>query len=150
MCNKKGHVIKKLIIGRNEYVSLPELKFFDIDAKIDTGAYGSSIHCDHIHLNDDGTVHFKLLDETHQDYSKQHIVMPVFKIKNVKSSNGTSEERIFVKTVIELSGKRYEAELSLTDRKDMKYPMLIGRKYLEGRFLVDVSLSYQHLETEKA
>jgi len=76
--------------------------------------------------------------------------MPVYKIKKVKSSNGTSQERIFVKTIIELSGKQYEAELSLTDRKDMKYPMLIGRKYLEGRYLVDVSLQYQHLEIEKA
>ena len=76
--------------------------------------------------------------------------MPVYKIKKVKSSNGTSQERIFVKTIIELSGKQYEAELSLTDRKDMTYPMLIGRKYLEGRFLVDVSLQYQHLEIEKA
>ncbi len=75
--------------------------------------------------------------------------MPVFKVKNVKSSNGKIEERIFVKTTIEMSGRSYEAELSLTDRKDMKYPMLIGRKYLQGRFLVDVSLQYQHTETEK-
>ncbi len=75
--------------------------------------------------------------------------MPVHKIKKVKSSNGKTEERIFVKTVIELAGKQYKAELSLTDRKDMKYPMLIGRKYLQGRFLVDVSLQYQHMYNEK-
>ncbi len=75
--------------------------------------------------------------------------MPVHKIKKVKSSNGKTEERIFVKTVIELAGKQYKAELSLTDRKDMKYPMLIGRKYLQGRFLVDVSLQYQHMHNEK-
>lgn len=73
----------------------------------------------------------------------------MYKIKNVKSSNGKTEERIFVKTVIELSNKRYEVELSLTDRKDMKYPMLIGRKFLQGHFIVDVSLRYQHLENEK-
>lgn len=75
--------------------------------------------------------------------------MPVSKIKKVKSSNGKSEDRIFVETVIELSGTKYNAELSLTDRKNMKYPMLIGRKYLQGRFLVDVSLEYQHIENEK-
>ncbi len=146
----KGEAIEKLIIGRNEYVSLPDLNFFNIDAKIDTGAYGSSIHCEHIHLKEDGTVHFQLLDDRHPDYCKQHIKMPVYKIKKVKSSNGKIEERVFVKTIIELLGKRYAAELSLTDRKDMKYPMLIGRKYLKGRFLVDVSLAYQHLETKKA
>ncbi len=75
--------------------------------------------------------------------------MPVHKIKKVKSSNGKTEERIFVKTIIELFGRRYKAELSLTDRKDMKFPMLIGRKYLQGRFLVDVSLQYQHINNEK-
>ena len=100
-------------------------------------------------MNDDGTVHFKLLDDSHPDYSKQHIKMPVHKIVNVKSSNGKTQERIFVKTVIELSGKQYEAELSLTDRKSMKFPMLIGRKYLEGHFLVDVSLQYQHTQVQK-
>lgn len=131
-------------------MSLPELNFFSIDAKIDTGADSSSIHCDDIHLNDDGTVHFKLLDKSHPDYCKQHIKMPVHKIKNVKSSNGKIEERIFVKTVIELCGRRYKAELSLTDRKDMKFPMLIGRKYLQGHFLVDVSLQYQHTKNKKA
>lgn len=101
-------------------------------------------------MYDDETVHFKLLDDSHPDYCKQHIKMPVYKIKKVRSSNGTTEERIFVKTVIEISGKRYKAELSLTDRKDMKYPMLIGRKFLQGHFLVDVSLQYQHIENEKA
>ena len=101
-------------------------------------------------MNINGTVHFKLLDETHPDYCEQHINMPVHKIKNVKSSNGKTEERIFVKTTVELLGKKYEAELSLTNRKDMRYPMLIGRKYLKGRFLVDVSLQYQHSNTKKA
>ncbi len=75
--------------------------------------------------------------------------MPVYKIKKVKSSNGKVEKRIFIKTAIELFGKKYKAELSLTDRADMKYPMLIGRKYLQGHFLVDVSLQYQHLEAKK-
>ena len=139
----KGTVIEKLTIGRNEYISLPDLHFFDIDAKIDTGAYSCSIHCDEIHLNDDGSVHFRLLDNSHPDYHDQHIVMPVHKISHVKSSNGTMQERIFIKTPIALFGRRYLAEVSLTDRREMKYPMLIGRKYLENRFVVDVSLTYQ-------
>ena len=130
-------------------MSLPELNFFDIDAKIDTGADNSSIHCDDIRLNDDGTVHFKLLDELHPDYCKKHIKMPVSKIKKVKSSNGKTEERIFIETIIELSGQQYTAELSLTDRQNMKYPMLIGRKYLQGRFLVDVSLQYHYNKNKK-
>jgi len=73
--------------------------------------------------------------------------MPVHEIRHVRSSNGLIQERIFIKTTLELFGHRYETELSLTDRASMKYPMLIGRKFLENRFVVDVSLTYQAKQT---
>lgn len=69
--------------------------------------------------------------------------MPVHEIRHVKSSNGIVQERIFIKTTLALFNQQYETELSLTDRASMKYPMLIGRKFLEDRFIVDVSLTYQ-------
>jgi len=136
------------IIGRNEYVSIPKLNFFNIKAKIDTGAYSCSIHCSEIHLNADGTVQFNLLDNSHEDYTDKKIVVPISNIKKVKSSNGTIEERIFIELEIEIFGKLYLTELSLTDRKDMKLPMLLGRKFLKKRFIVDVSLKYQTLNKE--
>jgi hypothetical protein len=77
-------------------------------------------------------------------------MMPVHEIRHVKSSNGTIQERIFIKTTLRLFGREYETELSLTDRKNMKYPMLIGRKFLEGRFVVDVALTYQSSNKQKA
>jgi len=113
---------------------------FNIEAKIDTGAYSSSIHCDDIHLHE-GMVDFRLLDDSHPDYHDHPITLPVHKIATVKSSNGTTEERIFIKTDIALGHNRYSAILSLSDRASMAYPMLIGRTFLEGRFLVDVSLA---------
>jgi hypothetical protein len=76
--------------------------------------------------------------------------MPVHEVRHVKSSNGSTEERIFIKTVIELAGRRYKAELSLTDRASMKFPMLIGRKFLEKRFLVDVALTHHASSPRKA
>ena len=76
--------------------------------------------------------------------------MPVHEIRRVKSSNGTVQERIFIKTIVELGGRHVEAEVSLTDRANMKYPMLIGRNYLEGRFIVDVASTYLTSNTEKA
>lgn len=116
------------------------MQFFDIEAKIDTGAYSCSIHCDDIRLSEDEKkVHFRLLDESHPDYHDAEIIMPVYEIRTVKSSNGTTQERIFIKTILELYGLEFETEISLTDRTSMKFPMLIGRKFLEDRFLVDVS-----------
>ncbi len=136
-------MITKTIIGRLEYISLPELGFYDIEAKIDTGAYSSSIHCDTIVIKDNDMVSFRLLDATHPDYHERLIVLPIHKRKQVKSSNGQVQERVAIKTKMTMGKKVYSVVLSLTDRKEMKYPMLIGRTELNKRFLVDTSLQYQ-------
>lgn len=132
-------------IGRIEHVSFPEWNLFDLDAKIDTGAYTSSLHCHHIEkIEKEGQplVRFNLLDPTHDTYNEKLFELPIHKEKTVKSSNGVAEQRFIVKTDIELSDRILNAELSLTDRSEMKYPVLLGRKLLRGRFLVDVSSKY--------
>ena len=68
--------------------------------------------------------------------------MTLYKIKKVKSSNGTIQIRASIKVDILFYNKRYTTIISLTNRSDMKYPMLIGRKFLANRFLVDVSQEY--------
>ncbi len=133
------------IIGRLEQVDLPELNLFGLDAKIDTGAYTSSLHCHRIEsFESDGCdmIRFNLLDPSHDAYNEKLIELPVFKVKTVKSSNGQSEKRIIVKTKIKLAGRKLWAQLSLTDRSEMRYPLLIGRKLLKGRFLVDVNRKF--------
>ncbi len=141
--------MEKIIIGRKDKIDLPDLALFNIDAKIDTGAYTSSIHCYQIQLtknNGVATVRFKLLDPSHPDYNEREFLLPVHQFKSVKSSSGHTEERIFIKTNILIFDQLFEIELSLTDRSDMKHPVLIGRKLLKNRFIVDVSkfnLSYR-------
>lgn len=131
------------IIGRTELVDLPEWKFIDLEAKIDTGAYTSSMHCHDIEAyRKDGEdwIRFYLLDPDHESYNEQEITMPVYDQREVKSSNGETELRYFIKTKINLFDRSYDIELSLTDRSAMKYPLLIGRKFLQkGPFLVDVT-----------
>lgn len=65
--------------------------------------------------------------------------MPLYKTKSVKSSNGVVQTRASIKVQVKFAGKVYQTVVSLTNRSDMKYPMLIGRKFLKDRFLVDVS-----------
>lgn len=132
----------KRIIGRAELIDIPDWGLYGINAKIDTGAYTSSLHCHHIErVEEDGKefVRFNLLDPSHEIYNEKLLKLPIFKSKMVKSSNGVSEERFIVKTRIKLLDKELEAELSLTDRSEMKFPVLIGRKLIKGRFIVDVS-----------
>lgn len=127
------------IIGRVEPISILDLELFDLDAKIDTGAYSNSLHCDDIFVDDSNFVHFRLLDKIHPSYHNKRVKMPLFKIKSVKSSNGVVQTRASIKVKVEFAGKIYQTVVSLTSRSDMKYPMLIGRKFLQNRFLVDVS-----------
>lgn len=129
------------VIGYIESVDLPELGLFELDAKIDTGADSSSIHCDEITVDGD-MVTFLLHDEVHEAYHGKKITLPIHQTKKVKSSNGKSEERIFIKTAIKLGCKTYQAEISLSNRENMKYPMLVGRRFMSHRYLVDVSHKY--------
>ncbi len=134
--------MEKKIVGRIESVDLPKVELFNLDAKIDTGADSCSIHCDDIFIDDNDFVHFKLHDHIHDSYHGKTVVLPVHEIKRVKSSNGKSEKRVFIHTPIVLCGKKYMADISLTNRENMKYPMLIGRKFLARHYLVDVSKTY--------
>ncbi len=140
---------EKKVIGRKDKVDFPKLKLFDIDAKVDTGAYTTSIHCHNVKTKKVGAkeyVIFDLLDPSHPDYNNKELKLPIHKIKKVRNSFGQSEKRFIVKTNIVLFGEKEEIEMSLSDRSKMQYPVLIGRKLLNKKFIVDVSkynLSYK-------
>ncbi|GAB4233169.1 MAG: RimK/LysX family protein [Ekhidna sp.] len=131
----------KMIIGRLDVVDLPELGVKNIHAKIDTGAYRSSIHCKKVHLEGDTLMFTLHTDDGYKEYATKNWTQ-----KLVKSSNGRTQKRYVINTSIRLFGRTYKASISLTDRSEMKNPLLIGRRVLNGRFIVDVSqknLSYK-------
>ena len=134
---------EKRVIGRRELVALPELDIAEIEAKIDTGAYTSAIHCSDIHeeTDEDGkkVICVELLDPSHPQYNHKKLRFAEYDFKDIKSSFGEVQQRYVIRTTIELFNEVIEAEFSLSDRSDMKYPVLIGRKLLKGRFIVDVS-----------
>ena len=138
---------EKKIVGRKETISILDLELFDLDAKVDTGADSNALHCDHIEINDKHEVSFSLLDEVHPSYHGKRVTMPLYRLKRVRSSNGELQERPSIQVTVNFFGKQYKTIVSLTNRVDMKYPMLIGRKFLSGKFLVDVSQEY--LATQK-
>tara|TARA_R110002124_G_scaffold120895_7_gene279173 strand:+ start:92601 stop:93038 length:438 start_codon:yes stop_codon:yes gene_type:complete len=132
-------------IGRIDKADFPELNLFDIDIKIDTGAYTSSIHCKNL-IVEDNYLKCVFLDEEHPAYHEKQFVFDRYDVKVVKSSNGISQARYRVLTEIVLFGKTYPIFLTLSDREEMRYPVLIGRKFLTNRFVVDINktnLSYK-------
>ncbi|WP_299819602.1 RimK/LysX family protein [uncultured Pontibacter sp.] len=140
---KEKHKAEKKVIGRRELVSFPDLDIDEIEAKVDTGAFTSAIHCSDIHeeIRPDGTkvICLDLLDPSHPQYNHKKLWFAEYDLREIKSSIGERQERYVIKTKIRLFDETVEAEFSLSDRSDMKYPVLIGRKLLKGRFIVDVS-----------
>lgn len=133
---------EKKIIGRKEKITILDLELYDLDAKVDTGADSNALHCDSIDLSREGYVSFSLLDKVHESYHGKRVTLPVFKLKKVRSSNGELQTRPSIQVDVIFFGKKYKTVISLTNRSDMLYPMLIGRKFLSGKFLVDVSCEY--------
>ncbi len=131
----------KQIIGRKEKITLEEWGLKNITAKIDTGAYTSAIHCEYTQLKMLGgkeILEFIVLAPSHKHYKHQLISTEHFTQKKVKNSFGQVEIRYKVSTKIRMFGQEYQAEFTLSERSKMKNPILLGRKVLKGRFLIDV------------
>ncbi len=134
---------EKTIIGRREIADLPEFGLFDVSVKIDTGAYTSSIHvksCREILSDNNIFLAVVFLDESFSSFNAKEIQFETYRIKKVKSSTGQEQLRYFVKGSIKVGGRIIKTEFSLTERKGMKYPILLGRKVLNKKFMVDSEL----------
>ncbi|GIV28991.1 MAG: ribosomal protein S6 modification protein [Bacteroidia bacterium] len=127
----KNRKKEKSIIGRRELVDFPGLNIFGIEAKIDTGAYSSALHCEYINEKN-GQLCFQIFKNT------DIVCMDNFEKKKIKNSFGDWEERYIIKTVLKIGKRKIRITLSLTNREKMKYPVLLGRKAIKGKFLVDV------------
>lgn len=131
------------VIGRNDKADFPELGLRNIKVKVDTGAYTSSIHCydvNEIEINGVNNIEFKLLDPSHPKYKDKTFKTINYKVKKIKSSFGNIEQRFIIDTNILIFNQEYPLELSLSERSDMKFPILLGRKFLDKRFIVNTSL----------
>ena len=133
----------KITIGRTDKADFPELSLSEIDLKIDSGAYTSSIHCSNINkitLNGVSLIQFTLLDPEHPFYNNKEFTFKNYASKIVKSSNGVSEMRFMILTEIFIFNKNFPIYLTLSERKDMKFPILLGRKFLNKKFVIDTTM----------
>jgi hypothetical protein len=136
----KKHTL--LLIGRREYIDLPLLDITGIEAKLDTGAYTSSIHCENIFVhNKDGKsiLSFSISQTIHGAEQSKTFYFEEFSKKKIKNSFGELEERYTIKTIVKLGSKKIWSTISLSNREKMRYPVLIGRKLIKGKFVIDVN-----------
>jgi len=126
-------------------VSLPELGVDWIKAKIDTGARTSSLHAfDVEEFVRDGDEWVRFTVHPWQDSREDAVVHEsrVHDRRAVRSSSGHAEDRIVVLLRMRLAGREVEGEVTLTNRDEMGFRMLIGRQVLRDGFLVDPARSF--------
>jgi len=134
-----------LTVGWREWVSLPEMKIPFIKAKIDTGARTSSLHtAEHEVFQKGGQdwVRFTVHPLKKNSEVETHTEASVSDYRVVRDSGGHEERRPFIKSLLKIGNETWEIEMSLCNRENMKFRMLLGRTALKGRVLVDCSQSY--------
>ncbi len=142
--------MQKITIGRTDKADFPKLGFENIDIKIDTGAYTSSIHC-HSFIEQENKLICTFFDVKHPYYNGKEFIFTEYDITAVKSSNGEIQYRYEVQSSIKLFNKTYKISLTLSSREDMRFPVLLGRKFLTKKFIVDtefIDVSYNLKKNE--
>ncbi|WP_340678536.1 RimK/LysX family protein [Paraglaciecola sp.] len=135
----------KHIVGSLELCDLPELSITDLNVRVDTGATTSSLHVDNIdEFERDGEswVSFDIHPDIHQVSKIVRREIKVDAMRNVKSSTATREKRYVITTTIVMAQMQWPIQLTLTDRSEMNYLMLLGREAMQGRLVVDPEFEY--------
>lgn len=129
-----------VIIGRAEKINLRDFDLANVPAKVDTGADSSSLWVSNVIEKADG-LYFVLFDPSSPYYTGvvQHFTKPDYSQIKVSNSFGHKEMRYKVKLRISVKGRNVRATFTLSDRSLKTYPILLGRRLLHGKFLVDVT-----------
>ena len=135
----------KPVIGWREWVGLPGFGTPPIKAKIDTGARTSALHAFRIKpftKNDVPYVEFYIHPEQHRRKPEIRCEAPILEEREITSSTGHKERRYVIETAAEIGREVFTIELTLTNRDELGFRMLIGRQAVRGHFIVDPGRSY--------
>lgn len=133
------------VIGWREWVGLPDLGIDRIKAKVDTGARSSSLHAYDLHkFTQDGETWVEFKVHPIQRNTKKIIAAKakVLEYRSVRSSSGKASIRPVIIARLSLLGQIWPVELTLANRDEMGFRMLLGREAFRQRFLVDAGKSY--------
>lgn len=140
------------MIGRHVRVNIPNFGLDSILAKVDTGAYQSALNASDISIEKvDGSqiLHFTVAHQLAdgKNVAKKQSVNE-FDIVQVTNTSGIPQQRYRIRVPIEIHGKTFKTPVTLVDRSEMKSPLLLGRRLLRGRFLINPELSRKAYEAQ--
>ena len=140
---------EKRVVGWKENAALADLSVKNVIAKIDTGANLASIDASDIKIVTRDKIKYVKFKVMKRNNTVRKTSAPLEGYKRIKSSNGDVEKRPYIKTTLLMDGISKKIELTLTDRGPMDYTMLIGRKALGKRWVVNPSISFLTKSKEK-
>lgn len=134
----------RAVIGWREYVSLPELGLRQIKAKIDTGARTSALHASNLEFYTQGGkqyVRFSVPDLTGGEALQ--CALPIVAERAIKNTSGVPQVRTIVSTLLRIGEETWPVEVSLADREQMTFDLILGRTAIRHhRLLVDPGRSF--------
>lgn len=131
---------QKKIIGSEEWIRIPELNIPAVKARIDSGAKTSTLHAYNMQTFEDNGKEYVRFDVHPVQHNRRISVRCKAELvgrRVIKSSSGDRQRRYVIKTPITLGGETWDIEVTLTNRDNMGYRMLIGREAMRGRYIVD-------------
>lgn len=134
-----------IVVGWREWFALPELGINRIKAKVDTGARTSALHAFHIdYFTEQGRakVHFKIHPFQYSTEQVASCIADVIDIRWVTDSGGHKEQRFVIQTQIQVGALFWPIEMTLTNREDMRFRMLLGRTAMKKRIIVNPAVSF--------
>ena len=140
----QGAPPERIFLGWREWVALPGLGLPWVRAKVDSGARSCALHVDaHWRFTEGGApwVGFRVAPGTGVPIES---IAPVLEEREVTDSGGHRSRRVFLRTTMRLAGMEREIDINLSDRRGMRFPMLLGRTAMAGAFMVDPSRSFLH------
>lgn len=135
----------KMVAGALERCDLPELGIHDLHVRVDTGAATSALHVDNMEEFERDGRQWVAFDIHPDIYNVDQTVRATARIrgrKKVKNSFADTEKRVVIHTRVRLGGRSWRIKLTLTNRKEMSYLMLLGREAMNGRIVVDPEHEY--------
>jgi hypothetical protein len=142
---ENDYIVPKPVLGWREWIGLPDLGVDRIKVKVDTGARSSSLHVGNLReFERDGATWVRFEVHPLQDRTDEVVVAEaeVFEYRSVRSSSGRATMRPVIITTVEVLDTSWAVELTLANRNNMSFRMLLGREAIRGRFLVDAGSSF--------
>ena len=136
---------EKVIVGSEEWCSFPILGIPTIKARVDSGAKTSALHAINIApfiKEGENWVKFDINPIQNNVKTIIHCESKLIDKRIVKSSSGFREQRYVIGSELEIGGKNWPIEITLTNRDSMGFRMLLGREAMSGRVLVDPEQKY--------